>query len=421
MSNNLHSHILSVLKEREFAAKLIDFDSGEFEQQLYSVFHDVSIIYGGGAYSKADHPEIDEKMSLIEFYIVAMYEIFRGLSPQDQGSVDDFLAHLKSFFAVLMPHFCDEESLQKEGVTNRKEIGLRCLQARVTISDKWYSDFWNKVFFGNFLYLDIIAFAYYCSGIFTLDMLKERRHILITLSLKVIRSAASSDHHIYPSEKKIYSSFVQAAMLNADFSKKLLKDAELPYDIEQLEDLRELKWLTRKYVLDLAVLVLWSDKTLQREESAFLKILSDKLHFSKVELNQSLLSVAGFLLSNQAMIDNFNKKEVSGEIPGFDLLKNVYVERMRKVLMINQKRLKKEISESKELVQLLAKSRKTDLTTEEREKVRKQLVDVLKSVPLFVALAMPMSFITLPILLSILPKQVLPSAFAEDEEDLDIK
>jgi hypothetical protein len=82
----------------------------------------------------------------------------------------------------------------------------------------------------------------------------------------------------------------------------------------------------------------------------------------------------------------------------------------------NQKRLTKEISESKELMQLLAKSTQKDLSTEEKKKVKKQLLDICKSIPSLTIFLLPGGGLLLPILIKFIP-QLLPSAFNENLED----
>ena len=58
---------------------------------------------------------------------------------------------------------------------------------------------------------------------------------------------------------------------------------------------------------------------------------------------------------------------------------------------------------------------KTDLNEEEQIKVRTQLIDILKMLPTFVIIALPGSFLTLPLLLKILPKDTLPTEFQNDQ------
>jgi hypothetical protein len=55
---------------------------------------------------------------------------------------------------------------------------------------------------------------------------------------------------------------------------------------------------------------------------------------------------------------------------------------------------------------LLKKARSNELTLEEKELMRKELISILKTVPTFVIISLPQKFLTLPILLKILPKNL---------------
>ena len=73
------------------------------------------------------------------------------------------------------------------------------------------------------------------------------------------------------------------------------------------------------------------------------------------------------------------------------------------------------MNESKELMVLLHKMTKENLSDIEKSKVKAQLIDLLKTLPTFVIVALPGTFITLPLLLNILPKSAFPSAFSEHD------
>ncbi|MSP84980.1 MAG: hypothetical protein EXR18_04030, partial [Flavobacteriaceae bacterium] len=77
----------------------------------------------------------------------------------------------------------------------------------------------------------------------------------------------------------------------------------------------------------------------------------------------------------------------------------------------------KELSESKELMVLLAKSTKRDLDDSEKKKVKKQLLDICKSIPSLAIFLLPGGSLLLPILIKFIPK-MLPSSF---NENLDIE
>ncbi len=89
------------------------------------------------------------------------------------------------------------------------------------------------------------------------------------------------------------------------------------------------------------------------------------------------------------------------------------VEEIKELLIKNKKRLYKELSQSKELMQLLTKSTYQKLTDKEKEKVKAQLLDILKSMPAFAVFMLPGGALLLPLLIKLIP-EILPSSFRED-------
>mgnify|MGYP003385765361 CR=1 FL=1 len=88
-------------------------------------------------------------------------------------------------------------------------------------------------------------------------------------------------------------------------------------------------------------------------------------------------------------------------------------EELKVLLTKNKARLAKELAESKEVVGLIKKSIKTDLTEEEKLKVRAQLLDICKAIPAFAVFLLPGGALLLPLLIKLIP-DILPSAFRED-------
>ena len=89
------------------------------------------------------------------------------------------------------------------------------------------------------------------------------------------------------------------------------------------------------------------------------------------------------------------------------------IEEIKELLQKNKKRLYKELSQSKELMQLLTKSTYQKLTDEEKDKVKTQLLDILKSMPAFAVFMLPGGALLLPLLIKLIP-DILPSSFRED-------
>ena len=96
------------------------------------------------------------------------------------------------------------------------------------------------------------------------------------------------------------------------------------------------------------------------------------------------------------------------------------IQEIKESIYKNKKRLAKEIKESKELFSLLTKSTHKKLTSEEKKKVKEQLLDICKSVPALAVFLLPGGAILLPLLIKLIP-DILPSAFREDSIDIDLK
>ena len=82
----------------------------------------------------------------------------------------------------------------------------------------------------------------------------------------------------------------------------------------------------------------------------------------------------------------------------------------------NKKRLLKELEESGELVMLLGQSTLRELNSEEKTKVKEQLLDICKTVPSLTVFLVPGGSLLLPLLVKYIPS-ILPSAFHENRID----
>jgi len=89
------------------------------------------------------------------------------------------------------------------------------------------------------------------------------------------------------------------------------------------------------------------------------------------------------------------------------------VDEIKELLHKNKLRLYEELSQSKEAMRLIKKSTHTNLTEEEKQKVKTQLLDICKAIPAFAVFMLPGGALLLPLLIKLIP-DILPSAFQED-------
>ena len=131
----------------------------------------------------------------------------------------------------------------------------------------------------------------------------------------------------------------------------------------------------KDYFLDMACLAIWEDKTLDYSETDYIFGLGKDLGKSKKEVESELDFVMNFFEKNKDKIAYLSNKNLAVQF--YDgMSKNV-----GKLILRNSKRLKKELTESRELVALLSKSTVKDLSDEEKKKVQNQLLDIFKSIP----------------------------------------
>ena len=124
-------------------------------------------------------------------------------------------------------------------------------------------------------------------------------------------------------------------------------------------------------------------------------------------VNQSINSTNEFITKHKKDIPYFNYSNP---------VKHFYDQTTQSVVTLigrNKNRLVKEIVQSKELMVLLAYSTRRDLDEIEKKKVKKQLLEICKTIPSLAIFLLPGGSLLLPILIKFIPT-LLPSSFNEN-------
>ncbi|RMG23386.1 MAG: hypothetical protein D6730_14555 [Bacteroidetes bacterium] len=284
------------------------------------------------------------------------------------------------------------------------------LEHRISIRNDW-SNFWTSFLQNSLLFFDLIYFMQWLSAEDKPDMQQIRQHRQLTRMtlLKLIAAAAHSDKRVGREELNLYNFFLHSARLPPVQKKEARIFMEKGIHITDIDFSVLDSWILKKYFMELAILMIWADRNVSPVEIAFMRILAKRFELPREELEHSMIAIEGFVVEHWDQVHFLQQKQ------SYQVVSSRFVRRMGMIVRKNQKMIAQEIQESRELVSLLAKSRKKALTAAEREKVREQLIDILKTIPAFALLLLPGSFLTLPILLRIIPKHILyPSSFLED-------
>ncbi|MBX3467921.1 MAG: TerB family tellurite resistance protein [Planctomycetes bacterium] len=225
----------------------------------------------------------------------------------------------------------------------------------------------------------------------------------------VLVALAWADGKVTPEERRLIEHHVTLAGLPPATARRLLAGLDRPADESALE-LEPLEPGPRRFILEQAILISLVDDDLDQAEQALLERLAARLGASPLELEQVMVEVTAFYEKNREAVHDFGP--VSG---AFGRLRELVVERAQRAVLGNTRRLMQEIRETGELARLLGAASVRPLTAEEAAKVRTQLLDICKSIPALAIFALPGGALLLPILLRVLPFNILPTAFAADE------
>jgi len=389
------------------------------EQSLYRIIQPTGLMYGHPIQLPyLRHPQMSEwsptgkmKVILTESFInSALLKDLPDLSPQDlQEHVRFSATQMNQYFQSVYPEISIAQKTMWGKPKDPLRISEETIEKRVTLRRKWTKNYWTTFFHSSLLFLDVVYFGEWFKDdkIMTADRIREVKDDLRLKLLKLIAAAAHADEVIQKEERNLFDYFLESSNLPLIMKKEAVDILHQGIEVKDVGLETIDSWVIKKYFLDLAILTVWADQEVNSSEKQFLMELSQLLGFSKDDLEQSELSIEAFVLEHWGQVHYLQSRH------NFHIVRDNMIKRLKYILVKNKDRVAQEIRESQELMALLNKSRKQQLTKEEQAKVREQLIDIIKIMPTVIIIALPFTFITLPILLSVMPKSSFPSAFQD--------
>ncbi|MEN9928489.1 MAG: hypothetical protein RLZZ231_410 [Bacteroidota bacterium] len=336
-----------------------------------------------------------EEISKVAFLSV-LYEVYLFVKRDPDSS--KFIHQVTHFYDEIHPKNSFAFNFGKISDAQKLEdiIGVRIKTNKDIISKNF-----SPIVTNALLFVDVLAFQkYLMEGTIPENYVKKIEALIlniVTYSLSVKSSKSENDAlliQLFETSTR-YTKFENIS--------KFASIDDLP--LHNITDPLE-----KYYLLDLAGLSLWSDGKIDDEEQVFLAKLAEKLEVSNVYVKESIESIDAFIRKYKSEIQYFNHSNP---------VKHFYEQTSNNVEVLvkrNKTRLTKELAESKELMSLLAQSTLRDLNKDEKKKVKKQLLDICKSIPSLTIFLLPGGGLLLPLLIKFIP-QLLPSAFNENLED----
>lgn len=326
-----------------------------------------------------------------------LYQMYRLITQKNEA--EDFIAQAVSFYHSMIPKGFNPLKKMLESSSNSSKLE-KIIHDRVQTNEDLFSKNFSHVITNALLFIDVLAFKQHLEKGNVPEKYSNKIEdiviSIISLSLKAKTGISQHDELL----AKLFESSVRYNKF-ATTTSTSIEHLDLSYLSNDLE---------KYYAIDLAGISLWSDEKVENEERYFLFKLGETIAIPDAFILESIAFINAFIVRYKKEIPYFNFSNP---------VKHFYDQTTESVVVLinrNKSRLLKEISQSKELMQLLAKSTHKDLDKEEKKKIKKQLLDICKTIPSLTIFLLPGGGLLLPILIKFIPK-MMPSAFNENIED----
>ncbi len=312
---------------------------------------------------------------------------------------ENFIKQAVTFYNQMNP---EGFSLLKK-ILPKNSISLtleKIIDERVQTNDGIISKNFSHLVTNALLFIDVLAFRQYLLNESIpekyLKKIEETVVNIVTLALKIKSEKSQYDDLLI----KLFEASIRYSKFSR-ISLQSLETLQLEYFTHELE---------HYYFVDIAGMALWSDGKIENNEAYFLHSLAEIILVPDDFVNESIQSTDAFIAKHKKDIPYFNYSNP---------VKHFYDHTTQSVATLvsrNKNRLVKEIMQSKELMVLLAHSTLRDLDEKEKKKVKKQLLEICKTIPSLTIFLLPGGSLLLPILIKFIPT-LLPSAFNENLEE----
>lgn len=368
---------------------------------FYKKLKATGFLYGNSSEAITDKPLSHINLTSSEFTKVNLFQslLFTFFKKNPNKNINTAIDHIISFYKKTNHNkasFLDKFSIAKKPTDNLEQI----LADRIS-GTSFFNKKDNSIFTNTLLFVDVLSFIKFLTTTNDCKIYMENlERDLISLSFFALKSKLNKDNSDEQIIKQIETSSVY---LNI----QIKETTALGLETLQLTDYSDLE---KKYLFDISFLAVWNDKKLDQSEHNFLLQLANKLQVSTSLIKENLEYITVFSEKYSKKIKLFEYQNP---------LNQIYKESTTTVKLLierNKKRLLLELSESGELVKLLIQSTKRELTKDEKNKVKDQLLDICKTIPSLTIFLIPGGTLLLPILIKFIPS-LLPSAFNENKLD----
>lgn len=385
------------------------------DESLYKVVQPTGLMYGQPI-NFADLDELDQngwddksklKILLAESFINSAL-LFHDKEVNNAEEFTELILETTSGIGKFYNEIYPELSTPTKTFFGKKksplDIAEKILDKRIGQSGPTNNDFWSNFFHNSLLFLDIFFFGQWIhtnSEKVVSEFFRQEKEELRFSVVKVLAAASHANNVVEKEERKLFEYFINSSDLTPAKKAEAYAYLEEGIDLEEVVLPASNSWILKKYFLELAILTVWSDKRVEESELEFLNKFKDHLDFSDDDFENSMIAIEGFVLEHWGELDYLQSKK------DYDAVSDQFIRRMAKVADRNKSRIASQIKENKEIDSLIEKLNNEGLEVGERAILKDKLINVLNAIPSFVIIALPGKFLSLPVLLQILPDNIM--------------
>lgn len=255
----------------------------------------------------------------------------------------------------------------------------------------------NENIFNTLLWsVDLLTFEYYLN-----QGKKPKKHALGLLELLVEIVLAVKNQKVDKNENDY---------LLIKYLQKTLDIQVIDQDEEFVTIAQQRTWLATCFLADFTVVNAWNNVEKELKIPVLTVHPFNTLGFSTADLELSIGAFQDFLNRHKQEYPYFRSSNLFNNILQ-NSSKNIEL-----LLHRNKKRLLKEVQKNTKLMGLLVDSTYRELDKSEKKMVKKQLIEVCKTIPSLTIFVLPGGSLILPLVLKFIP-QLLPASFNENNEE----
>jgi hypothetical protein len=344
----------------------------------------------------------DEQLKLLLFETL----IYVYKNRFNQFNKNEFLAALENFYQGAETNQFDHWiSFFLEKSTDAKLEKI--LNDRVKVNSTIFgSNYWLNHLSNSFVFLDVLLFEQFLKN--ETKSFFESYEPIASTAINCLAYSAYHDNQVEEKEQRILWHFLASADLQKEEKIRCEKIILEGISLKEIAFSKFNTAIIESSIYELCIFVVKGTHLLSESEEHKMIDFGRHLNLTENDIHLSFMLCNAFLMENGEDI-TLLKSESNTQF-----VYQSFTKRWLRILGRNKDKLIKELKESKELITLIQKSTKEELTKEEKDLVKSQFMDILKSMPSMAIFLLPGGGLLLPLILKLVP-DLLPSSFKDNE------